>query len=117
MKKKMKKLSLLAVLVIVAMASLPTDSVAAKVCDYEYYYDAAHTQWAGYCWACYIGGNCTGEVTEYYALVNCVPYCFASVNPTPAPPSVNPIQAPSVNPNPTPMTSEISTPAPNACFP
>lgn len=103
MKKKLKKLSLLAVLVIVAMASLPTDSVAAKVCDYEYYYDAAHTQWAGYCWACYIGGNCTGEITAYYALVNCGPYCFP---------------APNVDSNPISMTSEISTPAPtNACLP
>ena len=89
MKKKMTKLALLTVLVIVAMASLPTDSVAAKVCDYEYYYDAAHTQWAGYCSACWIGGNCTGEQTAYYALVNCAPYCFASVISTPAP-SVNP---------------------------
>lgn len=107
MKRKMKKLALLTVLVIVAMASLPAESVAAnKVCDYEYYYDAAHTQWAGYCWACYLGGNCTGEVTAYYALVNCAPGCFASVISTPAP-SVIPV----------PMTSEISTPEPpSACF-
>jgi hypothetical protein len=105
MKKRVKQLALVTVLVIVAMAFLPAVSVADKVCDYEYYYDAAHTQWAGYCAACYIGGNCTGQVTEYYALVNCAPYCFASVISTPAP---NVILIP--------MTREISTPAPGVCF-
>jgi hypothetical protein len=76
---KMKKMVLLAVLVVAALASLPTDSFAAKICDYEYYYDAAHTQNAGYCFAsCYAGGNyCIGDVTAYYSLVNCAPYCYA----------------------------------------
>lgn len=63
---------LLAVLVIAAMTSLPADSSAAPYCpriwEYDYYYDAAHTQWAGYCTgACYPGGGwCTGVQTEYY---------------------------------------------------
>jgi len=63
---------LVAVLVLAAMASLPADSAA--VChpsrwwEYDYYYDAAHTQYAGYCsGACYAGGAfCIGDVTEYY---------------------------------------------------
>lgn len=80
MKKKLTKLAFLTVLVIAAMASLPADSHAGgpKMCDYEYYYDAAHTQFAGYCYAaCYAGGNfCIGEITAYYALVNCRPACM-----------------------------------------
>ena len=80
MKKKVKKLALLTVLVIAAMTSLPADSHAGgpKMCDYEYYYDAAHTQVSGQCFAaCYAGGNyCIGEITQYYALVNCRPACM-----------------------------------------
>jgi hypothetical protein len=62
----------LAVLVIAAMTSLPADSRAAGQCpriwEYTYYYDAAHTQYAGYCTtACYPGGAwCTGVQTQYY---------------------------------------------------
>jgi hypothetical protein len=77
---KTKKLALLAALVIAAITSLPTESHAAKICSYQYYYDAAHTQPAGYCHgtACYPGGNwCMGDVTEYYARVDCLPYCDA----------------------------------------
>jgi hypothetical protein len=60
-----------AVLFIAAMTSLPADSSAARCTrfwEYDYYYDAAHTQWAGYCTgACYPGGAwCTGDVTDYY---------------------------------------------------
>ena len=75
--KKMKKLALMTILVVTAITYLPAESHAAKMCDYEYYYDAAHTQWAGYCSAaCYAGGNtCTGEVTGYYVLTNCRPLC------------------------------------------
>ena len=75
--KNMKKPVLLAVLVLVGLTCLPAESHAAKMCDYEYYYDAAHTQYAGYCYAaCYAGGNfCIGELTAYYALVNCRPLC------------------------------------------
>jgi len=69
----LKLLFLLTVLVIVAMTSLPADSRAAgtncpRIWEYDYYYDAAHTQWAGYCTgACYPGGAwCTGVQTEYY---------------------------------------------------
>ena len=78
MKKKVTKLALLTVLVIAAMTYLPADSRAAvKVCEYQYYYDAAHTQPAGYCFpSCYAGGNyCIGDVTEYYDRVNCGPPC------------------------------------------
>jgi hypothetical protein len=61
---------LLPVLVLAAMASLPEDSRAAcaRFWEYDYYYDAARTQWAGYCTgACYAGGAyCTGTQTEYY---------------------------------------------------
>ena len=76
MKKTVKKLVLATVLVAAAM-TLSSKSEAAKFCDYEYYYDAAHTQYAGYCnRACYAGGNvCLGDVTEYYALVNCSSSC------------------------------------------
>ncbi|HVR97347.1 MAG TPA: hypothetical protein VMW27_12080 [Thermoanaerobaculia bacterium] len=80
MMKHMKKLALVATLVTAAMTSLPGDSHAGgnKICDYEYYYDAAHTQYAGYCYAaCYAGGNfCIGDLTEYYARVNCRPGCM-----------------------------------------
>jgi hypothetical protein len=75
--KKMKKLVFLTVLTIAA-TSLPTDSHAAKFCAYQYYYDAAHTQLAGYCYpkcAPYTDTTCSGEVTEYYALVDCTPGC------------------------------------------
>jgi len=61
----------LAILVIAAITSLPADSDAVtcpRIWEYDYYYDAAHTQWAGYCTgACYPGGGwCTGVQTEYY---------------------------------------------------
>lgn len=79
MKKKLTKLAFLTVLVIAMMASLPAGSHAGgpKMCDYEYYYDAALTQPAGYCYAaCYAGGNfCIGDITAYYARVNCRPAC------------------------------------------
>jgi hypothetical protein len=70
---------LLVVLVIVAMTSLPRDSRAAlncpTICEYDYYYDAARTQWAGYCQgACYPGGAyCYGDITDYYHRYNCEP--------------------------------------------
>jgi len=63
---------LVAVLVLAAMASLPADSAAvchpSRFWEYDYYYDAAHTQYAGYCTgACYPGGAwCMGDVTDYY---------------------------------------------------
>jgi hypothetical protein len=66
------RLPLMAVLVIAAMTSLPADSRAAGTCpriyEYTYYYDAAHTQYAGYCQgACYPGGAwCMDVITEYY---------------------------------------------------
>jgi hypothetical protein len=75
--KKVKKLGLLAVLLIAAMA-LPSQGSAEKICDEEYYYDAAHTQWAGFCWKlCYPSPeyNCMGERTMYYVPVNCSPSC------------------------------------------
>ena len=79
MKKQMKKLALVAILVTAAMASLPGASQAGgpKICDYDYYYDAALTQPAGSCFAaCYAGGNyCIGETTQYYVRVNCRPAC------------------------------------------
>jgi hypothetical protein len=67
----------LAVLFIAAMTSLPADSRAAwtcpTMCEYDYYYDAARTQWAGYCQgACYPGGAwCTGDITDYYRRYGC----------------------------------------------
>ena len=75
--KKLKKLVLVTGLVIGAMTYLPAESHAAKMCDYQYYYDAAHTQYAGYCFAaCYAGGNyCIGDVTAYFTLENCRPLC------------------------------------------
>jgi hypothetical protein len=78
MNKTVKKLVLVTGLTVAALTTLPAESHAAKMCDYEYYYDAAHTQPAGYCFAaCYAGGNtCTGDVTAYYALVNCRPQCM-----------------------------------------
>jgi hypothetical protein len=65
------RLPLMAALVIAAMTSAPADSLAAacpRIWEFDYYYDAAHTQWAGYCTgACYPGGAwCTGVQTEYY---------------------------------------------------
>jgi len=77
MKNTAKKLMLATILAIVAMA-LPSQSSAAKFCDEEYYYDAAHTQWAGICWKlCQPSDewHCTGEVTPYSALVNCTASC------------------------------------------
>lgn len=70
----------LAVLVIATMTSLPADSRAGScpsMCEYDYYYDAAHTQLAGYCaGACYPGGAwCTGDITDYYHRYNCEPCC------------------------------------------
>jgi len=70
---------LLAALVIAAMTSVPTDSRAAgcfRACDYQYYYDAAHTQPSGWCvGACYPGGaHCDGVITEYSVRVAC-DYC------------------------------------------
>ena len=64
-------------LVIGAMAYLPAESHAAKVCDYQYFYDAAHTQYAGLCIAaCFPGENyCIGDITGYFALVDCRPEC------------------------------------------
>jgi hypothetical protein len=44
---------LLAVLVIVAVTSMPADSHALqcpKMCEVDYYYDAARTQLAGHCY-------------------------------------------------------------------
>jgi len=68
---------LLAVLVIATMTSLPADSHAAgtRACEYDYYYDAAHTQYAGYCQgACYPGGAwCTGVITDYFVRYGCEP--------------------------------------------
>jgi hypothetical protein len=65
------RLPFLAVLVIAALTSLPADSHAFRCYtywDYDYYYDAAHTQWAGSCvGSCEPGGAwCTGEQTGYY---------------------------------------------------
>lgn len=77
MKKQAKKLVFATILAIAAM-TLPSESAAAKICDEEYYYDAAHTQWAGYCWKLCAPSpeyNCTGERTPYSALVNCSPSC------------------------------------------
>ena len=68
---------LLAALVIAAMTSLPVDSRAAcpRACDYQYYYDAAHTQPSGWCvGACYPGGaHCDGVITDYSVRVACEP--------------------------------------------
>jgi hypothetical protein len=77
MNNTVKKLVLVTILAIAAL-SLPSESDAAKICDEEYFYDAAHTQWAGYCWKlCHpmVEWNCTGERTAYYARVNCSPSC------------------------------------------
>jgi hypothetical protein len=69
----------LAVFVIAAMTSLPADSGAAPycptMCEYDYYYDSARTQWAGYCQgACYPGGAyCYGVITDYYRRYGCEP--------------------------------------------
>lgn len=61
----------LAVLFVAVMTSLPSESRAARCTrfwEYDYYYDAAHTQWAGYCTGSCVpgGGWCTGVQTEYY---------------------------------------------------
>jgi hypothetical protein len=64
----------LAVLVVAAMTSLPSVSRASGTAwDYQYYYDAAHTQPSGYCVAaCYPGGGyCEGVITEYYEKAGC----------------------------------------------
>jgi hypothetical protein len=64
----------LAVLFIAGMTSLPVGSHAAtKAFDYQYYYDAAHTQPSGFCTAaCYPGGAyCEGVITEYYEKMGC----------------------------------------------
>ena len=62
---------LLVVLAIAAVASVPEASRAAtcpRIWEYDYYFDAAHTQWAGYCTgSCTPGGGwCTGVQTDYY---------------------------------------------------
>jgi hypothetical protein len=63
----------LAVLFIAAMTSLPANSRAnnTTVFDYQYYYDAAHTQPSGWCVSgCYPGGAyCEGDITQYYEKV------------------------------------------------
>jgi len=68
----------LGVLFVAAMTSLPANSRAAvcRACDYQYYYDAAHTQPSGWCVAaCYPGGaHCEGDITEYYERAGCE-YC------------------------------------------
>jgi hypothetical protein len=78
--KRVKKLAFLAIAATAVMISLPADSQAGgpKICDYDYYYDAALTQPAGSCFAaCYAGGNyCMGDVTAYYVRVNCRPACM-----------------------------------------
>jgi hypothetical protein len=77
MKKTVKKLVLVTVLVAAAM-TLPSKSEAAKFCDYIYFYDAAHTQFAAFCnYSCYAGGNICqfGEPTEYFVLDNCSNSC------------------------------------------
>jgi hypothetical protein len=68
----------LAVLFVAVMTS-PADSHAAgcfRACDYQYYYDAAHTQPSGWCVAaCYPGGaHCEGDITDYSVRVAC-DYC------------------------------------------
>jgi hypothetical protein len=78
----------LGVLFIATMTSLPAPSHAsvgcpARACLYDYYYDAAHTQFAGQCQeACYAGGQyCTGEVTEYSVRTGCDPCpCGSGLN-------------------------------------
>ena len=69
----------LAVLFIAAMTSLPADSAAFtdRQCEVQYYYDAARTQPAGFCYqACYPGGaTCWGDITDYYKISNCEP-CY-----------------------------------------
>lgn len=62
---------LLVALFLVTLTSIPADSLAGncpRIWEYDYYYDAAHTQYAGYCsGACYPGGAfCIGVQTEYY---------------------------------------------------
>jgi hypothetical protein len=71
-------------LVIANMSSLPPVIPAAggvRACEYDYYFDAAHTQWAGYCQgACYAGGGwCTGTITDYSVRLACVP-CACGYN-------------------------------------
>ena len=63
---------------ITSLISLPPVIPAAgngqgQACAFEYYYDAAHTQWSGNCYgACYAGGNyCQGVVTEYSVILWC----------------------------------------------
>jgi hypothetical protein len=78
MNKTVRKLVLTTFLVAAAMTlSSKSEAGAGKFCDYQYFYDAAHTQPAGYCnRACYAGGNvCLGDVTEYYELVDCSYSC------------------------------------------
>ena len=62
---------ILAVWGIVAMTSQPAESHShrcTRFWEYDYYYDAAHTQWAGHCaGSCDPGGAwCTGVITDYY---------------------------------------------------
>jgi hypothetical protein len=68
---------LAALVVVAAMASLTGASHASTTaaCEVDYYYDAARTQWAGWCQqACYPGGAyCYGDSTDYYHLHNCEP--------------------------------------------
>ena len=72
---------LLAALVIAAITSVPADSHAfpncPSMCQVDYYYDAARTQYAGTCYgACYPGGAYCDEgavITDYYHQYNCEP--------------------------------------------
>ena len=46
-----------------------------QACEADFYFDAAHTQWAGYCTgACFMPyGWCTGTVTSHMVPLGCVP--------------------------------------------
>lgn len=63
---------LLAALTMAAMTSQPADSLACpKIIEYEYYFDAAKTQYAGFCVkVCNGTRNCSGVQTPYYTIVS-----------------------------------------------
>lgn len=75
MRKSLRLPLLLVALATTVMTSLPADSLACpKIIEYEYFYDAAKTQHAGYCTrVCNGSMNCSGVQTQYYLVLSTEP--------------------------------------------
>ena len=81
MRRSLRLPLLLAALAVAAMTSQPANSAPTcppEVIEYQYFYDAAHTQPAGNCTTLCSGNTyCNGERTAYYISVVHGPcYCW-----------------------------------------